>query len=330
MKILVDFHHQGLLDSLILLFEGRLGHEVFRPIGMDWFPEYWKINDIEATAQQFLGPGSIPADGTPSLNNNLSHTVNFEAFKNSRFDILIATVPQHIEPFRRLISIYQPGAKLIFQIGNAWSADADGVKNVMASALVNHVPSGVNFISYHQEFPLEVFHYGEPNKSKNIFSFVNCFNTADIFKNDWGLFKSLEKLMPDWNFKSFGGQCRDGFVSGNQAMADREREAKFIWHTKFGGDGYGHNIFNAAAVGRPLIVKREYYRGKLGEKLMIDGETCVTIDGLSAEEVKNKIEYYADPKQYAIMCLKTFDNFKTQVNFNEDAEKVKEFLKRLL
>ncbi len=72
MRILTDFHHSSLMRAHVMLFEDRLGHEVFRPIGMDWFHEgYWAINDLEPTARQFLAFDSQPFDSTPPLNDSM-------------------------------------------------------------------------------------------------------------------------------------------------------------------------------------------------------------------------------------------------------------------
>ena len=53
--VFTDFHHAGLLNSLILLFEGRMHGAVYRPIGIDWANKgYWAIYDHPATRQQYL------------------------------------------------------------------------------------------------------------------------------------------------------------------------------------------------------------------------------------------------------------------------------------
>lgn len=318
MIILTDNHHSGLYSSLKLLFENRLGYKLYRPTGMEWYHQgYWKVYDHPDTAHQYLAE---PFDDGLTLEN----------FFKLPVQVVIASIPEHIQPFKRLTEAHSLNPKLIFQVGNAFSIEDPTIKNVMASAKVERIPDGIHLVQYHQEFSLDVFHYGEPHRKKNIYSFVNCFNTGDIFKKDWELFLEMEKLMPNWNFKCFGGQGRDGGIVGDVAVADKERESMFIWHTKWGGDGYGHIVFNAAAVGRPLIVKKEYYKNKLGEKLMIDGITCITIDGLGLEEIKNKIEYYSDPTLYTRMSLATFDTFKREVNFNLEQVKIESFLAHLL
>lgn len=365
-NVFTDFHHAGLLQSLILLFEKRLGGKVYRPIGTEWHEKgFWKVYDHPATAAQYLGIGAATPDGTPPLNmvdsvgarigddgkrfpiyhchdidSGLTNkAITFDGFmQHTKIDIVIASLPQHIEPFKRLCELHPNKPKLIYQIGNQWNVP-EGliVKNVMASARLVNRPPDLNYIEYHQEFDLEVFKpieyevLGEKwNPLPNIFSFVNCFSIADYMRHDWQLYEDVERLMPNWVFQCLGGQCRDGAAHGNQQVADRMREARFIWHTKSGGDGYGHIIYNAAAVGRPLIVKKDYYAGKLGEELMVDGETCITIDGLSPNQIVEKILRYNDPIAYMKLCENTYKNFKRLVDFDREEQEIRAFLANLI
>lgn len=352
-KVFTDLHHAGLLQSLILLFEKRLGGEVYRPIGTEWYKNgFWHVYDHPATVEQFLGIGGATPDGTPRLNEVLlSHiepkgativyecrdidsdetnkAITLQGFMAMDFDIVIATLPAHIEPFKKLCELHPSKPKLIYQIGNAWTIDAGLALNIMASANIQGIPTDINFISYHQEFDTSIFcpTTGEPEN--NIYSFVNCFNISDHFAKDWQQFKKIEGLMPDYVFRSYGGQCRDGSANGNKEVAKTMQQAKFIWHVKNGGDGYGHVLFNSAAVGRPCIVRKSYYAGKLGEKLLIDGETCIDIDNLTIEGIIDKIRYYSDNDRYALMCQKVYNNFMEQVNFAKEAEQLKVFLSNL-
>lgn len=346
--VLSDFHHASLLNSLILLFENRLGGEVYRPIGYDWYKhDFWKVYDHPATAEQFLGVGGATPDGTQKLNEivdspapdvylcqdidsgQTNRAITLDGFFKMHFDIVIASIPDHIEPFKRLCELHLDRPKLIYQIGNSWTTGAGLAPNVMASAIVNNMPSDVNYISYHQEFDLSVFSPDFNYPEKKIYSFVNCFNVSPHFNNDWYLFEKMEHLMSDWEFGSYGGQCRDGACHGSQQLASKMKEARFIWHTKWAGDGYGHIIHNAPAVGRPLIVKKNYYVGKLAEPLLIDGETCIVIDNLNPEEIRNKIEWFSEEVRYREMCVKVWENFKKVVNFDQEEIKIKEFLNKL-
>lgn len=376
-NVFTDFHHAGLLRSLILLFERRFSGQVYRPIGREWWERgYWKVYDHPATVEQFLGIGGATPDGTEPVNKVVnmdkemvvnganwkewtvyhcfdidSHESNkaitLEGFFNTRFDFVVASIPAHIEPFRKLCNEHPSRPKLIYQIGNAWNVSNDQaqlIDAVLASARITEsMPTGVPIISYHQEFDLDIFYpsiprsgqltanwkYGEM-PSQNIFSFINCFNIDRLFEHDWQLFEKVERLMPDWNFKAYGGQCRDGAAHGARELSTAMRSARFIWHTKNGGDGYGHIIHNSAAAARPTLVKREYYAGKLAESLLVDGVTCVAIDGLGPDEIKNKIEYFSDPDRYAVMCEAVYQNFKRVVDFNGEANSISAFLESLV
>lgn len=364
-QVFVDFHHASLLKSFILLFEKRLGGKVYRPIGREWWEKgYWKIYDHPATVAQYLDVGGATPDGTQKLNEVESLTVTtnpkvfwynchdiegtetnraitYEGFMQSNIDIVIASIPAHVESFKRLCASHPNKPKLIYQIGNAWTVEAAIAPNIMASSIVDGVPSNINFISYHQEFDTNIFspcakcfiseyHTDwEPHSRKNIFSFVNCFNVQPNFVEDWQFFQRMEQAMPDWNFKSFGGQCRDGSKNGSKELAEGMREAKFIWHVKNGGDGYGHVLHNAAAVGRPVITKMLYYSGKMGMKLLRDGETCINIDMLSIDEIINKINYYSEPSRHAQMCKNVYQNFKHVCDFDVESTLLQSFLDKL-
>lgn len=348
MNIFVDFHHSGLLSSLILLFEKRLKHKVYRPIGMEWLDRgFWDVYNHPETAKQYLSmdQGYNPEDGTKPLNRlfnslfryekdvyyctditngSFNKAITFDKFLEMDIDVVIASIPQHIEPFKRLIREYKQNAKLIYQIGNTWNVGENEISNVLSSALVD-IPENVNSVIYHQEFETDIFSF-EPNESEKVItSFVNCFNTASGFKEDWVLFEKIEKLMPEWSFKCLGGGCRDGSADGVKSVADLMKKSRFIWHTKNGGDGYGHIIHNAFAVGRPPIVKIDYYRGKMAEKLMIDMKTCIAIDGLNPQEIINKIQS-ADYKQ---MSINAFNQFSREIDFDNEEKKIRQFLKML-
>jgi len=361
-RVFTDFHHASLLQSFILLFEKRLGGQVYRPIGREWFDQgFWKVYDHPATVEQYLSIGGATPDGTAKLNEVLTtgedfdgistiyncqdidsgqtnKAITFDGFMSSHFDIVIASIPAHIEPFKRLCELHPDHPKFIFQIGNSWTVDAGLSPNIMASALIDNVPADIHFITYHQEFDLMLFHprtniNGRWNKhnfdvmpENNVYSFINCFDSAGHFAQDWQLFTQVEAAMPDYKYKVYGGQCRDGSANGATEVAKKMREAMFIWHTKFGGDGYGHVIHNAPAVGKPLIVKKQYYSGKIAEPLLIDGETCLTIDGLDCTQVINKIRHFSNPDLYIPMSKAAYSKFREVVNFNVEADKLADFL----
>ncbi|MCY8939157.1 hypothetical protein [Peribacillus frigoritolerans] len=341
--VFTDYHHGSLLLSLILLFERRLGGECYTPFGTDWYTQgFWKLFGIPHTVDQYLNVNTaVPLETNNSIYvyPDIGFTnkgITLQGFYQMPIDIVIASIPAHIIPFKRLCKSHPNKPKLIYQIGNSWNVEAGLAPNIMASSEIKSVPKNLNFLSYHQEFDLSLFYPDFSYPSKTISSFVNCFTTSEGFASDWtcysrdwALFESVEKLMSDWTFKSYGHVCRDGYVTGPNEVANRMRESRFIWHTKFGGDGYGHIIYNTAAVARPMIVKMEYYRDKLGKELMIDGKTCIAIDGLSPQEVVNKILYYSDEKRYSDLCSNVYKNFKTKVDFDKEEKVLRKFIDSL-
>lgn len=347
MQVLCDFHHAGLLNSFILLFEKRLGYKVYRPIGEDWFNEgYWKVYNHPATVAQFLGIGSATPDGTPPLNevegfnngvynchdissNRTNRAITLDQFRKMNFGIVIASLPQHIEPFKKLCKEHWSRPKFIFQIGNQWLNEASNCENIMASSRLE-LPNS-NSVVYHQEFDLNVFSKTSSEVVEPVVSsFMNCFNIDQMFKEDWDLFQMIERLMPDYRFRCYGGQGRDGCCNGDEELARTIKSSKFVWHTKRGGDGYGHIIHNAAACGIPMIVKKEYYLGKLGEDLMIDGETCICIDNLNPQQIIEKIRHYSQYPIWKIMSNNVYLNFKKKVDFDKEEKEMRHFLSKLV
>ena len=156
------------------------------------------------------------------------------------------------------------------------------------------------------------------------------FSTDQLFAGDWQIFQAVEQAMTDWNFRTYGGSCRDGSVGTDGEMATAIKQSRFVWHTKYGGDGYGHVIHDVASVARPLVTRVGYYMGKLGMHLMKDGVTCVGIDGLSVPEIVTKIEYYSEPIRYAAMCRAMYQVFREQVDFDREFLALRDFLEKLI
>lgn len=346
-KVFSDFHHSGLFRGLHLLFEKRLGGQLFRPVGLDWYERgLWSIYPSIDTAKQYLTLDQRykPTDGTPQLNqikdinplyyevydpggDFIQKAVTFEQFMGMTFDIVIATIPQHLSIYKRLANIKD--ARFIFQIGNAWPVEADTAPNIMSSARINNVPSNINFIEYHQEFPLDIYHFAPPAKSGKIYSFINCLGNTEIYKPDWELFLELERLLPEYEFKSFGGQCRDGWCNGDWEVANRTREADLVFHCKTYGDGFGYGMFTAAACGRPIITRLTDYKGKLAEPLIGDGETSINVDSQPPQQVANRIKNVMETTKLEKMGKEIYETFKEHVNYDHEEERIRDFLARL-
>ncbi len=341
-RVLVDFHHSSLLRSLVTLFEDRLGYKVFRPIGLQWYVEgYWKINNQYDTAKQYLSLEQVPRDGTPKLNrikdnqrgiyycyDGGSKLVNractLEYAKHYKFDYLVATIPAHIPVFERIIRNYQPQAKLIVQIGNEWPLELFKGHNVLASVKPRDFPD-TNAMFYHQEFDLKMFKPNFEPRPKKIYTFVNVLQDKP---RDYNLFLELERLMPTWEFKMYGGQNRDGNIDGPEALAEKMREPAYLFHCKTGGDGYGHILFNGAFSATPLITRFEDYGNKLGESLIYD-ESSIIVDNKTPKQIAAEIEESYYNEQYLKRGKSIYDLATTHCNFTNEAESIEKWLTSL-
>ena len=349
MKVFSDMHHQGLYQSLQMLIEQRLGWELYRPIGIEWATEgYWmnaKIyNNHPDTIKQYLeirhaiptkmGPRNEVVDENEdyyTIQNSFLNekAITLDQFRRMKPDIVIASYYDNVEPFLKLAK--EIGAKFIMQMGNVWPVPWDIVNNVLASTGKFPVPTGKNVVFYHQEFDLDVFHKGEPDfNSKKIASFVHCLSEHDIFKQDWIDFQELEKLMPEYEFKSYGISNRDGTIVEQKDLADTMRECKFAVHLKGGGDGFGHTIHSLGAVGRPVIFRGSQYKGKLAESLLIHEVTGFDADRLSLNEIAERIRFQKE-EEYNQMCKNVYKTFKGVVDFEREFKEILEpFFNNLL
>jgi len=345
-NVFCDFHHQSLLRSFVLLFENRLGMNLYRPIGMDWYyNKYWDLNGLEVTAHQFLNTSYLEnIDGSRYVNDSISlengvhiildpgnttthKAIEFNTFIEKKFDFIIASVPSNIPLFQNLIREYQPNAKLIVQMGNNWGESfADG-HNLLAS-IKDTGWKNTNAVYYHQEFDINIY------KPIDEFGFNKISSYINVIENNrgWEDFVHLEKLLKPHgiDFKSYGGQCRDGgFNSGTTALSESMQKNDFIFHVKHGGDGYGHVLYNAYACGKPTIIRSSYYKDCLGEELFND-DNCIDLDKMGFDDAVNKIvDVINDIDQLKTMSGNAYRAFTNAVNFEQDAEKVKNWLANL-
>lgn len=353
-RIFSDLHHGGLAYSNHLLGK-RLDFDFYYPIGIEWFHnDYWAIaepynNNLDTVRQYLqLKPEHIPKDGTVSLNNVIGeHPTHYEVedkahgyirkhitwdqFIAMDIDVIVASIPSHWNLYSMLRDVYKPKAKVVCHAGNHFieldgAIQAGVVKNLLAS--LSPFDTHVHSLFYHQEIPLDVFYRGDVHDKKTIYSFVNCFSTADIFKKDWELFLQLEKLMPDWEFKAYGASCRDGNIQTIQEIAQKMREAQLVWHTKAGGDGFGHIVWDSAFAGRAVITRYEDYKGKLAGEFMKDERTSLFIDNLTPDQIKGKIERAYENRMALHMNIYT--NVRNICDYDTEEKALRDFFDNLI
>ena len=356
MKILADFHHGDLFYSLQLLFEKRLGYELYRPVGLEWYHQkYWNVFDHPDTAQQYLGlnigdefekirerypgcqfvwlnEGAKEVDpGVYVIYDPTKHCVQrgitLEEFKNTKFDIIVSSIPQHIQPFNKLIQLYQPQAKHVFQVGNAWG-HLPGVKNLLASCAPFSVPSDINACFYHQEFDLDVY------KSADTVDYPKRVRSYVHFMQNKNQMLEVAKLLPDWDFGCCGASVEEhpldkGSIAQTAEIAETMKHSGFTWHFKPEGDGFGHSLHGAYATGSIPIVWPSQYRGKLASELM-KPNTCVCAEGKTASQLADELRrIQADPDVFHGLRDNAWKRFNEVVDFNKEELVIRNFLNNL-
>ena len=347
MNVFADWHHGSLYYSLHLLFEKRLGWNLFRPIGYDWFKRgFWRYSRKPSVVKQYLETpdrdeqvvymwtqwsGEKPRleDGVYLISmlegsdTYVHKAITFEKFLQLDFDFVIASVYQHEKPFHELIQKHKKDAVLIRQMGNPNEVyDINICRNILNSTTAQ-VPQNINHVNYHQEFSLHDFRYETPTNHKTIKNFVNALPTTI----DAPLWSEYEEAMPEFMWRMHGLIGRNGFLP-EQDKAKAMCEASFIWHLKSQGDGYGFVVHQAVACGRPLIVKKHYYAGQFADPLLEDSVTCIDLDLGNKQENVEKIRFFSKPENHLELCENAYRRFKENVDFDKEFLEIKKFLDR--
>jgi hypothetical protein len=344
MKVFTDFHHGDLYYSLCILFEERLGWELYRPIGLDWFNKgFWKIaepyGNAMDTVNQFL---NINKDGyIPYKNLNGQHyveddiyyvydpshdyyqkAVTLDKFESMNFDIILPTYSSHEHPWINLRNQYSPKSKLISQMGNVYQTSS--YQFVLHSVPYNP-PSGQQTIYYHQEIDQKLYGYVPPPLNKrSIYSVVNELpyaNTFNLYKN------SLENV----DMKAYGAGTPEGPLSGSKGVAKMMKKANVGWHLK-PLDGFGHSALGWFASGRPLIVFMSdiITFGHDAPKLFVPGVTCLDLQAHSFSENKDLINRMLQPEENLAWAERTLHKFNQVINYDKEGRQIKKFLERIL
>jgi hypothetical protein len=203
-RVLVDYHHHDLWESLELLFTDRFGWELLRPIGLDWFEQgYWNHERKwhgDAIARQYLIPwGSDITDLDGRLSrldtshNRVQKLVTLEQARELRPDIVISTLAHNHEGMARFAA--EVGATFGLQIGNVRFGAQDMAEDRWDLAAFGLV-SGVMpltppkpHVTYHQEFAVPEYQ-PPPRRLKDcdckgcgagftVSSFVQCYPETD-------------------------------------------------------------------------------------------------------------------------------------------------------
>jgi hypothetical protein len=313
-NVLIDQHHSDLLESLHRLFEDRLGMKVVVPHGLDWFEEgywnfgRWAFGDDRLGRQFLLAPAIDPLQPDRVLRRR-----GLEEAKGMDFDLVIATVPDNYDGFRRFAA--EKGAQFAIEVGNV-NQPVDRCDLILDST--GQYPGGVPFTP---EFDIEgAFAYTRlpATVQPKIMSFVNLFPGLPCYP-------LFEQIVTSDVARSYvyGHNGPAGFISPTSAIGTRMRRADFGWQDKISGDGFGYVIHYWASIGRPLIGHASHYAGQVAADLWEDGVTAIDLDKHSPAEAASLIEeIVSDPDRHAEMCFTIAQRVRERIDFAADAQRV--------
>jgi hypothetical protein len=347
MNVFADLHHGDLYFSLHRLFEARLGFNLYRPIGLDWFHQgFWKVAEPYGNAMDTVGQYlDINNNGWDQFNNlNGNHyvedgvyhafdpghdyyqkAITLEKFQSMKFDLIVSSIPSHDHSFARLLRQYQPQAKHIAQMGNI--NQKTGVVNVLHSVPYSPKP-GQNAIYYHQEIDPAMYRYEPPNIEQNpkrIYSFVNNLPYRHVYQ-------TYKAALPEVLMESYGGGCPDGAVHGSKGVSEMMRKANIGWHLKI-QNGFGHNTMGWFASGRPVITQMKdlsCYPYSDAKRLFEPGVTCINLDHRDVAGNCAAIRQALEPENNLKLAENAYKRFCEVVNYDAETEQIKQFLERAL
>lgn len=356
MRLLVDFHHHALAESLMLLFEDRFGVDVYFPAGMEWFDsniwqfEKWFHGD--RVARQYLvgiWDGTELIDGV-YIKDDKRHPgrrlrgVTLDAARQMNWDFVISTLPHNDEGFKGFAD--QVGARFGVQVGNhqqnsRWDLSSFILLSATVPGMEDSVSWGKIFewqgkpsIVYHQEFDAnKVFYYDIESamNSKTVASFVNCFPESPAYPWVRGLANRNSEEF-DWKiYGAYGTTPVDELAAGDISyvpdIAAAMRRTRIPFHAKTASDGFGHVLHNWASTGRPIFWSKSNYTGKLASPLWEDNVTAWDIGSLPEDEMIAIMRRLRDDDDFwAEKCIKVRKRFDEIVNFDHEAEQIASML----
>lgn len=354
MTILADLHHSGLFYSLHALFEKRLGHKLFRPIGLEWFDRgFWDIakpynNNIDTVKQYLSMRDTGERDGSPPFNQVVGRNpfkpyytiydqfydyhqkaISFGQFLEMDIDVIVASVPDHWITYKKLRDQFKPKAKLICHMGNMFNeiqqAIQEGVvENLLASTIEFKLPKPINSVFYYQEMPIpEIEPRLTTTDKPKISSYAHVLPKPELFQQ-------YKEALPDYEWRAYGATCPDGWMQSITDLYKNMQESSFVYHVKPGGDGFGWNFFSAFMNGRPILTTYSDYKNKLGGLLFEDGKTGIDLELRSFDDNVKLIKDIIGSNRLVEMqseCKKRFDQL---VNYDNEQKKIEGFLANLI
>lgn len=330
MNVFVDYTlHSDLNYSLHLLFEERLKMNLFRPIGPEWQTKGFQFFDpadptrMEPKSQLIEGAYHIPMRMEPECGYYTQKAITFDQFLNMDFDFIVTIYAAHEELFYNLAKTYKPNAVLVRQIGNIHELPRGFCKNILL-VTCEPMPPEVNYIMYHPEH-YEGYCYTPPPNHNTVNNFVHDLPAYPYDLSEWN---KCESALSDFTFKMHGHQGRDSEMPP-LLMPQAMKNSAFIWNVKAHGGG-GFVLRQALACGRPCIVRRRYavIHNAPEKDLLEDSVNCIDLD-FGTERAIEMIRTWSQPDRHIEVCKATAEKFKRDVNFADEANRIKEWLNNL-
>ncbi len=343
-RVLADYHHSSLWESLLMLFEDRFGWELYRTHGMEWWDQgmwAWEkhMPHGEPVAHQYLDPWASDRDmgdwferDDPMYPGRVHKMLTVEQARDLRPDIVLASLTENedgMAAFAREI-----GAKFGIQVGNQDTANRYHLIDFAMFSTTRHSLPWVPHVFYRQEFSLEDFRFEYPPSDP---TFVGTWVQAlPSDETEYQRFLSLANAMPDLRFRYHGhvGPVDDhwgGNVVTISEVAAQMRAARVGIHFKRWSDGYGHVLHNLFAVGKPVIATASYYADKLGGPLFEDGVTSFDVQTRTKDEVIAIIRRLVEDDEFHERISRAAAaRFHEVVNFDAEAEQIRTMLDGVL
>lgn len=342
--VICDIHHASLFQSLLYLFEKRLGFEVCRPFGRDWWEEGYvryphetdASGPTELATTAILGPSeaeSLDPDKIFTSSQKMGRTITLEEAKDRSDEIkyMVASLYATEESFAHFIAdCCSRKTILVRQVGNP-NEPVRYTRHALCSDTwtYDRIKDSHHAILYHQEFSTDIFKYVPidlSRKQKNIKTYVNYIHDNRQLRLWYRQFKQLvsSDKIKCWEHGMHG---EDGEFHDLREIAKSMATADLVLSPK-NWDGFGHCVHNAYAIGRPVISRVGDYAGKIAEVLMEDMVSSVLLTG-DWKRDKQKVEYALRDEILPVMCWNARNMFELHVNFDEEEKAIRAWLSEI-
>jgi glycosyltransferase involved in cell wall biosynthesis len=356
LNVLADYvGHSDLYYSLHLLFEKRLGYQLYFPEGPEWqtrgFVEFPSppvtVGKIDTANDVKLNPyvecwKDEVVDGVhcyhrkmePDRGHWIQRAITFDKFMHMDFDVVLTTYFGHEKTFHTLVEKHKPSALFIRQIGNMHERPLGFAKNILLGSYHPSVHTDVVLreISHVKYMPeqYEGYTHTPPANHTLVKSFAPHLQS---YTKDFEAWNTWKNTLTDFTFKLYGDGDTDEYPYGfvpHLLYPQALRDTGFVWYTKGHGGG-GFTVRQALASGRPVIIRKHYVASNnvLEERLFEHGVNCIDLDAVGFEDAARLLKEWSQPDRHVKVCQATAEKFGRDINFKQEASQVRAWIESL-